>query len=129
MAESEASSPDLLARLRRLAITLLDLLQTRVELFAVELEEEKHRLIAVLIWTAALIFFGMLAVILITFAVVAACPAPARPWVLAGFCLLYVGLAVRAGFQLRKQLRHRPAPFAGSVGELKKDAKWLRSRT
>lgn len=129
MADSEASSPDLLARVRRLGVTLLDLLQTRVELLAIELEEEKHRLIAVLIWVAALIFFGMLAVILITFAIVAACPAPARPWILAGFCLLYAGLAVRAAFQLRKQLRDRPAPFAGSVSELKKDAKWLRSRT
>ena len=61
--EPESAPPSLLASLRRAGETLVDTLRNRVELFAVEMEEEKHWLIATLLWTAAAILFGMLAII------------------------------------------------------------------
>ena len=126
--EPESAPPSLLATLRRAGETLVDTLRNRVELFAVEMEEEKHWLIATLLWTAAAILFGMLAIIFVTLTIVVLCPEPARPWVLGGFCVLYVALALSAFSGLRKKLRDKPPPLAGTVGELKKDLAWIQSQ-
>ena len=129
MAEPDPKPPGLLTALGRLSSTLLTLVETRLELFAVELEEEQQRFLRVLLWSAASLFFSMLAVILITLAVVWACPAQARIYVLAGFCLVYLGSAVAAASILRWRLRNRPRPFAGSVDQLKRDAECFRPRS
>ena len=129
MAEPNPKPPGLLAVLGRLSSTLLTTVETRLELLAVELEEEQQRFLRVLLWSAATLFFSMLAVILITLAVVWACPAQARIYVLAGFCLLYLGLAVAAACALRWQVRTRPRPFAGSLDQLKRDIDCFRPRS
>jgi len=43
--------------------TLVAILATRLELFAIELNEEKGDLIRLLVWVAAAMFFGVLAII------------------------------------------------------------------
>ena len=129
MAEPSSKPPGLLTILRRLTATVLTTVQTRLELFALELEEERHRFLEMLLWGAATLFFAMLAVILITLAVVWACPAQARLYVLAGFCLLYLGLAVGAALALGRHFRSRPPAFASTLDQLKKDAASLRPRS
>jgi uncharacterized membrane protein YqjE len=126
MDESNPKPPGLLTVLGRLKSTVFSTFQTRLELFAVELDEERRRSLQVLFWSAATLFFAMLALIMITIAVVWACPAHARPYVLAAFCLLYLGLAIGAALVLRRQLRDRPPAFSGSLDQLKKDAACLR---
>lgn len=129
MAESSPRPPGLLSVLGRIGSTLLAAVQTRLELVAVELEEEQQRFLRLLLWAGAALFFALLAVILITLAVVLACPPSVRLYVLAGFCLLYLGLAVAAACSVRGQIRNRPRPFAGSLDQLKKDADCVRSRS
>ena len=128
MEESEPPSPNLLASFRRIADTVLSTLQNRVELFAVELQEQKFWLISTLIWTAAAIFFGVLAVTMVTVTVVHLCPAKARPFVLVGLCLVYIVLAWRAVTGLKRQLNAHSPPMAETLNELKKDVAWLKSR-
>ena len=53
MGDTDQSSPGLFGSLRRLLDTSLSAVQNRVELFALELREEKCRLIEILIWASA----------------------------------------------------------------------------
>lgn len=114
--------------IRQLGLTVLRLLRNRLELFAIELQEEKYRLATLALLCGAVLFCGMMAAITITFTVVTLCPAESHPYVLAGFCLVYAGLACWAWIGLRRQLRDRPPPLAETVNELKKDVEWLRSK-
>ncbi len=113
---------------RRIAGALLGTLRNRLELFAVELQEEKHWLVSTLLWVGAAICFGALAFAMITVTIIMLCPAAARPWVLGGFCVLYVWLTINAVVMLRRNFKERPAPLAETVAELKKDIAWIRSR-
>jgi len=128
MEPTEQTPPGLIASLRRMAEALLSVLRNRIDLFGVELQEEKARLVSALIWTAAAIFFGLLAIIFITATVVYLCPEKARPYVLIGFSLVYLLLFVNAASCLRRILKEGPPPFSESVSELKKDLAWMRSR-
>lgn len=127
MDESE-QSPGVLGTLRRMAETVVRTLQNRIELFAAELQEEKSWLIATLLWAAATVFFGGLAIIFVAGTVVYLVPEDARPWVLGGFSLLFLYLAINAVVGLRRSLRDKPTPMADTIGELKKDLDWIRSR-
>jgi uncharacterized membrane protein YqjE len=127
MDESEHSS-GLLASFRRMAETALRTVQNRIELFAAELQEEKSWLIATLLWAAAAVFFCGLAIVFVVGTVVYFAPESARPWVLGGFSILFVYLAVNAVVGLRRSLRDKPAPMADTIGELKKDLDWIRPR-
>ncbi len=126
MEESGEFRGGLLASVRRLGQTALGAFQNRLELFAVELQEEKNWVITALLWTAASIFFGLMGVITITATVVLFCPEPARPYVMGGFCIVYCALAIWAGLGLRKQLKNREVPFSNSLSEFKKDIEWLK---
>ncbi|HYV29365.1 MAG TPA: phage holin family protein [Candidatus Eisenbacteria bacterium] len=127
MEEEEKPAPGLFSSLGRIGENILDAIRNRIEIFALELEEEKHWFISALLWTAATILFGTLAVIFVTFSIVLLFPEEARRWVLIFFCLLYVALAISAYCGLRKLLRDKPPPLSGTVGELKKDIEWIRS--
>jgi uncharacterized membrane protein YqjE len=128
MEQKDPNPSGIAGAIRRLSRTLVGAVQTRLELFALELQEEKHRLVTLLIWTAAVLFFAILAVICLNIAIVLACPEGARPYVLVGFGLVYGILSWRGVLALKRQWQDRPAPWSGTVGELKKDAEWIRSR-
>jgi uncharacterized membrane protein YqjE len=105
---------------------VLGLLQTRLELFAVELQEEKIRLIDLLIWITVAISFGVAAIVLaiVTLALLL--------WEKFGFAglvalnlvtlLAAVGLVVL----VRRKIVHGAGPFSATVAEFQKDAETLR---
>lgn len=128
MDESEPPSSGILASLRRMADTVLSTIHNRVELFALELEEEKHWLIKTLLWTAGMIFFGVLAVTFLTLTVIVLLPDEARRWSLVAFCLIYICSFIAAGAGLRKLLKAKSPPMSDTISELKKDITWLRSK-
>ena len=128
MQESEPASRGLWASVRRIMDTLLSTVHNRVELCALELQEEKQWLIATLLWVGSAIFFCGLALLMVTATVIFLCPAEARPYVFGGFCLLYISLAVFSVITLVRQIRDKPPPMAETVSELKKDIAWFRAR-
>ena len=128
MHESGPPSSGILASLRRMADTVLSTIHNRVELFALELEDEKHWLIKTLLWTAGTIFFGVLAVTFFTLTVVLLFPDEAKRWILIVFCVIYIGLFIGACMGLRKLLRAKSPPMSDTLSELKKDITWLRSK-
>lgn len=110
----------LFASAKRLADLALAAGHNRVELFAVELEEEKCRFVQVVLLTAGAIALGVSALTLMTITLVVVFwdqgPAPV-------LCTLSVLYILGAGWlicSLRKCLLKGPG-FKGTLGELRKD--------
>jgi len=126
MNENAAHADGWFDSLRRIGESLLALIRSRFELFAVELQEEKLRLMNLLLWlgiamtlgaAGLLVGIGALAVWL---------------WNSAGYAgliaLALVALAAAGGILLgvRRQIKSGPPPFAGTVAEFRKDSECLR---
>jgi uncharacterized membrane protein YqjE len=126
MAEPEPSAPGTLGSLRRICSAVLALLKNRVELFGVELQEQKARLTKVLLLIAATAFLGNTAVLVVTGTIIYLAGDSARKPLLIGLSIFYVGAAVVAAVLLRRELRSARPPFEDSVSELKKDCDWLK---
>ena len=116
------------ASLRRLTDAALALLQNRVELFAVEIQEEKARLVRVLILAAAMVLLGNMAAVLGTATIVVLVNKSAQVPVLIVLSVSYLVAALAAFLALRKQLNSAPPPLKDTVSELKKDRDWLNSQ-
>jgi uncharacterized membrane protein YqjE len=112
-------------RLRRVVATLLSTVQNRIELFGLELHEERNWAIVTLIWAAAAVFLAGCALLVVTITVAYLASEAARPYVLVGFCLVYATLATTAGLGLRKRIATKPPPFRDTVAELKKDISFV----
>jgi uncharacterized membrane protein YqjE len=124
MSDSEPPPAGLFSSLRRLADLSLGYLANRAELFSIELQEEKSFLIEVLLWAVVLLFFGMLAVLLLTATIIFLFAPDVRIYVAGGFSFLYFWGAVWAFFRLKSRLKC-PMPFSQSIEEVKKDRQWL----
>ena len=114
--------------LRRLGETILTTLRNRLDLFGVELQEEKAWMLSTLIWAGTAILLGGITVVLAVISIVWLTPEPARPWVLIGLTVLFAFLSANAIASLRRQVSAKPASFESTTTELKKDIQWIRSQ-
>src|SRR4051812_13295294 len=94
------------AATRRLASNGVGALQNRVELFALELREEKNQAVGVLIWVCIAGLCGLMALVAITAMVILFVPEDKRAYAAGGFAVLYVGLAVFALLRARARMKH-----------------------
>lgn len=118
-----------LGSFRALADGLLASVQHRIELFSVELREEKLRLIQMLAWISAAIFAGMMTVAFASLTLVYLFWESARLTVLGGLTLLHAGVLVATIAALRRFLARQPRPFAATLGTLGEDRASIRDRT
>lgn len=123
-----ANPPELglIASLRRALATLLTLVHTRLELVAVELEQQIEHAAGVLLWSIAAIFFGGLSVLVLALTIVIAFWDEHR---LLAASLVTVGLALAsliATLVVRTRLRNRPHFLAATAAELRADSAALR---
>ncbi len=124
--EPEAGqSPGLLSSLQRLITTLLEILQTRVEIIATEFEEERVRLRELVVFGFLTLFFVSVGLTLVTLFIVSLYWDTHRLQVLGGVALLYLGLGGVTGICLYRRLKSRPRLFAATVSELAKDREKL----
>jgi uncharacterized membrane protein YqjE len=122
---TEGHTEGLLESLRNLAKTFVALVQTRIELFASEIDEERTRFARIAMLGVIVLFcFGLAAVLLVLLIVVVF-------WdtnrllaigVIAG-ALFAGGLAALLG--LRSVVRQRPKFLSATLAELRKDQKAL----
>lgn len=118
MPEGEKSG--IAASLARALDTALATVQNRLELFSVELREEKYRLVELLVLAGGILALALMALALLTFTIVFVLPEEARVMALIGLTLIYavaIGLGIRT---LRARLKSW-VPFSGTLGELQKD--------
>ncbi len=107
--------------------TLLELLQTRVEIVASEFEEERVRLREMVVFGILTLFFVSVGLTLATLFVVALFWDTHRLSVLGGVALLYLGLGGFTSICLYRRLKSRPRLFATTLSELEKDRDQLNS--
>lgn len=111
----------LFVSLKRLLSTALGIVSTRLELLANEWEEERMRLMRMLILVLLAVFFVCMAALLFAIFIVAAF------WhdhPLLATSLLSLSFLLMSGFcalSLRRLLYQRPALFSASLAELRKD--------
>ncbi len=112
---------------RVLGDNLLATVQDRLELFSVELQEEKFRLIQTFVWICAAVFTGMMAIVFASLTLVYFFWESARLAVLGGLTLLYTGALVAILLALRRFLASQPIPFAATRQELGEDRACIRN--
>lgn len=122
-----ANPPGVISLVRKLARTGLAALQNRGELFLVELQEEKNKIVELFIWVAAVCFLAMMFVIVLTATAILLFPSELRVYAAGGFCLLYLIGAVLALLNLKALIKNAALPFHETIAEVKKDREWLDS--
>jgi uncharacterized membrane protein YqjE len=122
----ESGAPGLLGSLRGFADGFLGSVHHRLELLALELHEEKFRLIQILIWVSSIMFLAMLALIFLSFAIVVVLWDVARITAICALAGGYVVGLVAAVVGFRRYLQTQPKPFAATLGELKEDRACIR---
>jgi len=117
----------LLGSLRGFADGLIGSAHDRLELLAVELHEEKHRLIQIFIWISAIVFLAMLAVVFASMALVFLLWETSRITVVCSLAGGYIVAFVAAVMGFRRYLKRQPKPFAATLGELREDRECIRA--
>lgn len=120
-----ADAPEgLLASFQRVLRTLLALVQNRFELFAVEWQEERTRLVEALLLAAGVVIVGALSLVMVTLTIVVIFWETHRLAVMISLTVTYVAGAAFLFWNLRRRLKDW-TPFAATVDELRKDARCL----
>jgi uncharacterized membrane protein YqjE len=124
---SATPAPGYLDSLRALADQLLAGGQRRLELFTIELEEQKLRLIQTFLWSSAVVFASGMALTFASLTLVYLCWDTSRLAVLGGLTALYAGALVAVVLALRRHLARQPKPFAATLHELAADRACIRT--
>jgi uncharacterized membrane protein YqjE len=114
--------------INRLASTFVDMLQTRLELVSVELEEELTRFSTYFIYALVALYCAGVAVSLGIFLVIAMFWDEHRIAVLLWLIGLFGAISIFISARLRKQFLNKPRLLEQSIAELKKDTELIRRR-
>jgi uncharacterized membrane protein YqjE len=125
MGAATPPSAGILESLRRLGQSAIALLQNRLALLSLELEEQKVRVVRLLLLAGAAIFLGNTALLTLSATLIVLIGQAARVPVLVALSLLSGGGSVWAFVALRRELRNSPPPFQETISELKKDTDLL----
>lgn len=115
--------------LRGLIATAIGLVQTRLELLATEIEEERLRLLSILIYgAAAFLLFAAGLVMLAVFVVVMFWDSY-RLLVTGGLASLFLAAGIGAWLLVLRRIREGSRLFSGSIAELAQDRQALHARS
>ena len=111
---------------RGLVDGVLGSIHDRLELLAVEVQEEKFRLIQSFLWLGAVFFIGMLALLFLSLTIVYCCQGTARLVALVAITAAY--LVAGAGLVLgaRRHFAREPRAFDATLQELDRDRECIR---
>ncbi len=128
MPETGDKPGGLTASLERMIGSLLALGQNRMQLFAVEVQSEKLRLLDRLLKQALAIAMAMVALLLGTATLALFVWEKARYTGLLVLTGVYVAVAVFLLWRLRNDAQREPVPFEKTVAEFKKDRECFTGR-
>jgi uncharacterized membrane protein YqjE len=113
--------------LGRLGATLLSMVQTRLELAAIEMEEESRRLLGYFaLVLLSMVLFGI-AMLMVALTIILVFWDSYRIQAALGLALLFGAAAAVAGMTLRASFAKRPRLLSATVGELNKDINFIRN--
>jgi uncharacterized membrane protein YqjE len=125
--ERAPAAPGFLDSLRGLAANLLGTFHDRAELLAVELQEEKLRLIRIFLWICGVVFAGMMALTFVSLTLVYLFWESARLQVLGGLAAFYLLAFGGLALAFRRYLQRMPKPFDATLAELREDQACIRT--
>lgn len=123
------AAPGYLSALGSLVDGLLATVQSRFELFTVELQEEKYRLIQTFIWICAVIFTAMLAITFASLTLVYIFWESARLTVLGGLAVFYALALLVLIIGYRRFVARQPKPFTATRQEISEDRTCIRNES
>ncbi len=128
MPEPETTSGGLRGTASRLAGSLLALLQNRLQILSVELQEEKCRAASLLLWLGAALAVATvgLGLAVLTLAVLAWKVGELTGLIVLTALVILTALLLFRQFRLR--LKQGPPPFAATIAEFKKDREWVQGK-
>ena len=127
MEKGPPATGGILGSFRALGDGLLGTVHDRLELFTLELQEEKFRLIRTFVWISAAVFTAMMTLAFASLTVVYFFWASARLAVLGGLTALYAAALVAIVVALRRYLARQPQPFAATLQEIGEDRACIRT--
>jgi uncharacterized membrane protein YqjE len=119
-------SSGFMASLRLLGDGLCESIHDRLRLLAIEIQEEKFRLIQTFVWISAVIFTGILTAIFASFTLAYYFWQSGPLAVLSGLTVFYSLSLGAAVLRLRHHISRHPKPFAGTLEELEEDRACIR---
>jgi len=123
--QTETQSPGLFSSLRRFLDTGIGAIHNRVELFAVELKEEKHNILELVMCLAVALFFGMMALIVFTTTVILLFEGVGRLCAACAFFVFYLLGGLIAWTRAKARIRESSLPFSDTIAEMRKDREWV----
>jgi len=126
----ETTTPDsagIIGSLRSLGDNLLASVQDRLELFSMDLQEEKFRLIQTFVWISVGIFTGMMALMFASLTLVYLFWESARLAVLGGLTVFYCAALAAVIIAFRRFVARQPKPFAATLQEIGEDRACIRN--
>ena len=121
MTEETGRAEGLFESLRNLARTFLAIVQTRIEIFASEIDEERTRLARIALLAAAAAFCLGLAMILLVFFLVVLFWDTDRLLAIGVLAGVFAVGGIAAGLGLRAAISQRPKFLSATLAELRKD--------
>ena len=116
-----------LESLRSIGGSLWTLLRSRFELFAVEWQEEKLRVLNLLIWLGLAVFVGAAGFFIAMIALALWLWRTTGYAGLVGLAVINLGVAFAILRAIRRKIRTGPPPFAQTIAEFRKDSECLRN--
>jgi len=127
MEKTPPDSAGIIGSLRSLGDNLLASVQDRLELFSIDLQEEKFRLIQTFIWISVAIFTGMMAVMFASLTLVYLFWENARLAVLGGLTTFYAVTMILIIVAFRRFVARQPRPFSATLQEINEDRACIRN--
>ena len=126
---SPGPAGNLLRSLVRLGGSLVAATQTRIDLFATELNEDVERGVRLLAWAFAALLTGILGALMAGITVIVLYWDTHRLTATLGVTAVFLGAALACALVFRRRLREKPRLLDATRTELQKDVAAIRSRT
>jgi uncharacterized membrane protein YqjE len=111
----------------RLAATLLAMVQTRMELASVEMEEQSQRYLGYLLMSLLALFLFGIAIVLVALLVIILFWDTYRIAAVLGMAGVFALAAVVIGLKVRSGFASQPALLSATMAELQKDIEFLKT--
>lgn len=123
---AQGDATGLLERMRSLLASLIEIVETRVELFGTDVELQAGRLRTIAVLLLAALLFMALALVFASVLVIAACWDSYRLTAIAAVVAVHLAAGIGCLLGLRRLVRTGPRPFDATLAELRQDIARLR---
>jgi len=116
----------ILAAAGRIAATVVAMIGTRLELAAVEFQEDARRLLGYLAWTLLAVFLAGGAFLLVALFVIVLFWDDYRLQAIGGMAILFAAAAGLIVMKVKSGLNSQATPFSTTLAELRNDVAYIR---